>query len=157
MAQETTINENNNNHNGHIHDRSTSPHLTKLIIPINGDKSTFDKTYNTPVADTHATKQKKPKKKRRDKSDLGDDFVAPDGGWGWLVTVASGVAVLVTFGLAQQFGIIFRDYMYGIGITSSQLTTIINTQIAVSALTGRFCRDHVNNFESKGREGTSLR
>ncbi|XP_049311454.1 uncharacterized protein LOC105233807 [Bactrocera dorsalis] len=136
MAQETTINENNNNHNGHIHDRSTSPHLTKLIIPINGDKSTFDKTYNTPVADAHATKQKKPKKKRRDKSDLGDDFVAPDGGWGWLVTVASGVAVLVTFGLAQQFGIIFRDYMYGIGITSSQLTTIINTQIAVSALTG---------------------
>lgn len=46
---------------------------------------------------------------------------------------------LVTFGLAQQFGIIFRDYMYSIGISSSQLTTIINTQIAVSALTGMSC------------------
>ncbi|XP_014088061.2 monocarboxylate transporter 7 [Bactrocera oleae] len=136
MAQETTINENNNNHNGHIHDRSISPHLTKLLLPLNGDKSMFDKTYNTPVVDANATKQKTLKKKRRDKSDLGDDFVAPDGGWGWLVTVASGIAVLVTFGLAQQFGIIFRDYMYSIGITSSQLTTIINTQIAVSALTG---------------------
>lgn len=54
----------------------------------------FDKTYNTPVVDANATKQKTLKKKRRDKSDLGDDFVAPDGGWGWLVTVASGIAVV---------------------------------------------------------------
>lgn len=30
------------------------------------------------------------KKKRRDKSDLGPDFIAPDGGWGWLVVLASG-------------------------------------------------------------------
>lgn len=94
MAQQTTINENNNNHNGHVHDQSTSPHLTKLIIPVNGDKSTFDKSYNTPIVDANATKQQKPKQKRRDKSDLGDDFVAPDGGWGWLVTVASGIAVV---------------------------------------------------------------
>uniref|UniRef100_W8AME6 Monocarboxylate transporter 2 n=1 Tax=Ceratitis capitata TaxID=7213 RepID=W8AME6_CERCA len=140
MEQQTAVSENNNKHNGHnnTYDRSTSPQLTKLIIPLNGEKSTPAKTYNTPqIVDADASKQhKKPKKKRRDKSDLGDDFVAPDGGWGWLVTVASGIAVLVTFGLAQQFGIIFRDYMYSIGISSSQLTTIINTQIAVSALTG---------------------
>ena len=32
----------------------------------------------------------KPKKKRRDKSDLGPDFVAPDGGWGWVVCLAAG-------------------------------------------------------------------
>lgn len=31
-----------------------------------------------------------PKKKRRDKSDLGPDFVAPDGGWGWVVCLAAG-------------------------------------------------------------------
>lgn len=76
------------------------------------------------------------KKKRRDKSDLGDDFVAPDGGWGWLVSVASGLNILVTFALAQQFGIIFRNRMENLGISSSELTTIINTQIAVSAFTG---------------------
>lgn len=29
---------------------------------------------------------------RKDKSDLGVDFVAPDGGWAWLVCVAAGVS-----------------------------------------------------------------
>lgn len=30
------------------------------------------------------------KEKRRDKSDLGPNFVAPDGRWGWFVVVAAG-------------------------------------------------------------------
>lgn len=35
----------------------------------------------------------KPKKrKRRDKSDLGENFVAPDGDWGWVICIASGVS-----------------------------------------------------------------
>lgn len=29
---------------------------------------------------------------RQDKSDLGADFVAPDGGWAWLVCVAAGLS-----------------------------------------------------------------
>lgn len=29
---------------------------------------------------------------KQDKSDLGDDFVAPDGGWAWIVCVAAGVS-----------------------------------------------------------------
>lgn len=34
---------------------------------------------------------KAPRKfKRRDKSDLGPNFVAPDGKWGWCVVVAAG-------------------------------------------------------------------
>lgn len=32
------------------------------------------------------------KKKKRDKSDLGPDFIAPDGGWGWMVVFASGIS-----------------------------------------------------------------
>lgn len=30
------------------------------------------------------------KPKRRNKCDLGPNFVAPDGGWGWLVVIAAG-------------------------------------------------------------------
>lgn len=34
-----------------------------------------------------------PKKpQRRDKSDLGENFIAPDGGWAWLVCVAAGIS-----------------------------------------------------------------
>ncbi|XP_065365774.1 monocarboxylate transporter 9 [Calliphora vicina] len=99
--------------------------LPKLIIP--------DSKINY---DVKPVKTKPAKKKRRDKSDLGDNFVAPDGGWGWFVSVASGVNILVTFALAQQFGIIFREHMAELGITSSQLTSIINIQVAVSAITG---------------------
>ncbi|XP_073829701.1 monocarboxylate transporter 7-like [Musca autumnalis] len=81
---------------------------------------------------------KRSEKKKRNKSDLGDNFVAPDGGWGWFVSIASGANTLVTFATAQQFGIIFRGHLAELGITSSQLTTIINTQLAVSAVSGIF-------------------
>lgn len=29
---------------------------------------------------------------RKDKSDLGENFVAPDGGWAWLVCIAAGIS-----------------------------------------------------------------
>lgn len=32
------------------------------------------------------------KVKRKNKSDLGENYVAPDGGWGWVVCVASGLS-----------------------------------------------------------------
>lgn len=34
---------------------------------------------------------------KNDKSDLGPDFVAPDGGWAWLVCVAAGVSNVGNF------------------------------------------------------------
>ncbi|XP_075154479.1 monocarboxylate transporter 6-like [Haematobia irritans] len=108
--------------------KNGSNNLTKLIIP--------EKSQKYEVQPAQQMTPPKTKKKRRDKSDLGDNFVAPDGGWGWLVAIASGVNILVTFAMAQQFGIIFRQHMNNLGISSSQLTTIINTQVAVSAITG---------------------
>lgn len=32
----------------------------------------------------------KQKIERKNKCDLGPDFVAPDGGWGWLILIATG-------------------------------------------------------------------
>lgn len=51
------------------------------------EKSSLTDPNNTVVYKATTT-PKKPK--RRDKSDLGPDFVAPDGGWGWVVCVAAG-------------------------------------------------------------------
>ncbi|KAH8237765.1 hypothetical protein KR038_011570 [Drosophila bunnanda] len=140
-------NNNNSSNNNTEASRLSLPEAerTEQLLPKNGSAAKakisppHPPTNNTTTTDVHSqsTPGSHPvKKKRRDKSDLGENFVAPDGGWGWLVAVASGVNILVTFALAQQFGILFRDRMASLGISSSELTTIINTQIAVSAFTG---------------------
>ncbi|XP_017036462.1 monocarboxylate transporter 7 [Drosophila kikkawai] len=136
-------NNNNSNNNNTEASRLRLPEAEQTVQLLSKNGSAAKTKISSPqtTTTTHLHSQSTPgshpvKKKRRDKSDLGDDFVAPDGGWGWLVAIASGVNILVTFALAQQFGILFRDRMANLGISSSELTTIINTQIAVSAFTG---------------------
>ncbi|KAL7743830.1 hypothetical protein ACLKA6_000237 [Drosophila palustris] len=137
---------NNNNINSNNNNNSSAPRLNVPKEPTEEQSQQqlkYDEQPSKQITTTTATTTTTThphthpiKKKRRDKSDLGDDFVAPDGGWGWIVAIASGLNILVTFALAQQFGIIFRDRMARLGISTSELTTIINTQIAVSAFTG---------------------
>lgn len=50
-------------------------------IPLNANNKCKEKIVPT-----------KTKKRRRDKSDLGENFIAPDGGWAWLVCIAAGVS-----------------------------------------------------------------
>ncbi|KAH8235795.1 hypothetical protein KR032_007812 [Drosophila birchii] len=73
---------------------------------------------------------------KHDKSDLGEDFVAPDGGWAWVVCVAAGVSNLSIYPCLQQFGFLFKDRLGSLGMSSSQITAIINTNPAISACTG---------------------
>uniref|UniRef100_T1PBP6 Major Facilitator Superfamily protein n=1 Tax=Musca domestica TaxID=7370 RepID=T1PBP6_MUSDO len=101
----------------------------------------MDKSKRNPYASVYQAttvpiKVKDKKPKRRDKSDLGEDFIAPDGGWAWLVCIAAGVSNLSIYPCVQQFGFIFRERLVGLGLSSSEITTIINTNPAVSACTG---------------------
>ncbi|XP_055614342.1 uncharacterized protein LOC129760709 [Uranotaenia lowii] len=66
----------------------------------------------------------------------GQDFVPPDGGWGWVVVIAAGCSNLCTFPGLQQFGLLFRDRMTQLGINSSQITSIINTNAALMSMVG---------------------
>lgn len=72
-------------------------------VANNKDKSKLTETTKLPkliIPDSKINYNEKPvktkpaKKKRRDKSDLGENFVAPDGGWGWFVSIASGVNIV---------------------------------------------------------------
>lgn len=64
----------------------------------------------------------------------------------WLIeTHLQYLLQLVTFALAQQFGVIFRDHMPSINISKTQVATIINIQIAVSAFTGEFLETNSPN------------
>ncbi|XP_073834415.1 uncharacterized protein [Musca autumnalis] len=97
------------------------------------EKVTIEDTNNVPVY-KETTKPKKPK--RRDKSDLGPNFVAPDGGWGWVVCIASGLCNLSLFPPLQQYGLVYRQRMAKFGFDAKQITTIVNAMMALSSLIG---------------------
>ncbi|XP_075154476.1 monocarboxylate transporter 6-like [Haematobia irritans] len=100
---------------------------SKKILMNSEDFVNANNSCHNPALPKNVTK-----KMRRNKSDMGENFVAPDGGWGWLVAMASGLNTMVTFAASNQFGILFGEHMVDLKISNSQLTTIINTQIAVS-------------------------
>ncbi|XP_004535189.1 uncharacterized protein LOC101458298 [Ceratitis capitata] len=74
--------------------------------------------------------------KRRDKSDLGPDFVAPDGGWGWVVCIAAGLNNLTMYPPFQQYGLIYRQRMVSLGFSAKETTTIANIMLSLSSLVG---------------------
>ncbi|XP_035775395.1 uncharacterized protein LOC118457713 [Anopheles albimanus] len=77
-----------------------------------------------------------PRKRPKNRSQLGSDFVAPDGGWGWVVVFAAGFSNLCTFPVLQQFGLLFRERMTELAIGGSEVTTIINTHSALTSIVG---------------------
>ncbi|XP_050098844.1 uncharacterized protein LOC126579522 [Anopheles aquasalis] len=72
----------------------------------------------------------------KNRSQLGSDFIAPDGGWGWVVVFAAGFSNLCTFPVLQQFGLLFRERMTELSIGGSEVTTIINTHSALTSIVG---------------------
>ncbi|XP_058985802.1 monocarboxylate transporter 9-like [Musca domestica] len=76
------------------------------------------------------------KKKHRDKSDLGPNFVAPDGGWGWIVCIAAGLSNLCLFLPQHQYGLIYRQRMEKSGFDAKEISTIVNAEFAISSLVG---------------------
>uniref|UniRef100_A0AAG5DNB3 Major facilitator superfamily (MFS) profile domain-containing protein n=1 Tax=Anopheles atroparvus TaxID=41427 RepID=A0AAG5DNB3_ANOAO len=72
----------------------------------------------------------------KNRSQLGSDFVAPDGGWGWMVVLAAGFSNLCTFPVLQQFGLLFKERMSELSINAAEVTTIINTHSALTSIVG---------------------
>ncbi|XP_005186885.2 uncharacterized protein LOC101893034 [Musca domestica] len=98
-------------------------------------KVTIEAAENAPVY-KETTKPKKKRSKRRDKSDLGPNFIAPDGGWGWVVCIASGLSNLSLFPPMQQYGLVYRQRMDKFGFDAKQITTIVNAMMALASLIG---------------------
>ncbi|XP_012279754.1 uncharacterized protein LOC105699393 [Orussus abietinus] len=89
------------------------------------------------------------KMKGHEKDDDDDDYIKkkpgpndlnglapPDGGWGWVIVLAAGLSNFCCLPLIQSFGLIFRDRFKDLGISSSQTTTILNINTAVTACLG---------------------
>lgn len=64
------------------------------------------------------------------------EFIPPDGGWGWMIVVAAGFSNLSALPVLQQFGLLFRDRFASLGISSTETTTIINMNSALTSCVG---------------------
>ncbi|XP_052872705.1 uncharacterized protein LOC128278089 [Anopheles cruzii] len=62
----------------------------------------------------------------------------PDGGWGWMVVFAYGLANIMIVPVLQSFGLIFRDTFREIGISATKASVIINLASAVGMALGLF-------------------
>ncbi|KAL5278644.1 hypothetical protein ACFFRR_003339 [Megaselia abdita] len=70
--------------------------------------------------------------------DQNNNFIAPDGGWGWMICIAVGISNMAVHSPMKQFGLIYKAKLAQLQITSTQITTIINTQYGVSSCIGLF-------------------
>ncbi|XP_044019123.1 monocarboxylate transporter 12-like isoform X2 [Aphidius gifuensis] len=73
-------------------------------------------------------------KSKVDTKTFQNDFVAPDGGWGWIIIVACGISNLCVLPVLQNFGLIFLERFSQLGLSSSEITTIINVNMAVTSI-----------------------
>ncbi|XP_011313887.1 uncharacterized protein [Fopius arisanus] len=81
-------------------------------------------------------KNKKNENPKEELNKLADDYVAPDGGWGWIIVLAAGFSNLCVLVTIQNFGLIFRVKLAELGITPTETTTILNVHLAVTAMIG---------------------
>uniref|UniRef100_A0A182WF06 Major facilitator superfamily (MFS) profile domain-containing protein n=1 Tax=Anopheles minimus TaxID=112268 RepID=A0A182WF06_9DIPT len=63
---------------------------------------------------------------------------APDGGWGWMIVFAYGLANIMIVPVLQSFGLIFRDTFREIDISATKASIIINLASAVGMTLGLF-------------------
>uniref|UniRef100_A0A182IMK1 Major facilitator superfamily (MFS) profile domain-containing protein n=1 Tax=Anopheles atroparvus TaxID=41427 RepID=A0A182IMK1_ANOAO len=62
----------------------------------------------------------------------------PDGGWGWMIVIAYGLANIMIVPVLQSFGLIFRDTFHEINISATKASVIINLASAVGMALGLF-------------------
>ncbi|XP_031844862.1 uncharacterized protein LOC116432331 [Nomia melanderi] len=76
------------------------------------------------------------KEKKESEQSSSENFDPPDGGWGWIIVLAAGFSNFCILSMLQSFGLVFRDKLAELGISTSQTTTIININYAVTSCIG---------------------
>lgn len=61
----------------------------------------------------------------------------PDGGWGWMVVLASVIISAVADGVSFSFGLLYIEFLNEFGVSKSSTSLIGSLFLAVPLLTGR--------------------
>ncbi|XP_055538342.1 monocarboxylate transporter 13-like [Wyeomyia smithii] len=70
----------------------------------------------------------------------------PDGGWGWMVVFAYGMANIMIIPVLQSFGLIFKDTFKQINVSATGASLIINLASSVGMTFGLFNGPLLRNF-----------
>lgn len=65
-----------------------------------------------------------------------DEDSAPEGGWGWVVSFGLATVLIVTLGPMACFGLIFGNFLEGLGEGSSSVTLINSVYMCLHSFTG---------------------
>lgn len=66
----------------------------------------------------------------------GTKRVPPNGGWGWVIVLAYAINGVSTIPIFQGFGLIFKDTFPMFGFTATDVTVIMNTNLAFGMILG---------------------
>lgn len=97
-------------------------------------------------------KDSQPRRNSREPSEkkkaatLKSEFRAPDGGWGWVVVVASLGISLVADGVSFSFGIIYIEFLHYFGASKSKTSVIGSLFMAVPLMSGPLASVLVDRF-----------
>lgn len=62
---------------------------------------------------------------------------APDGGWGWVISVAFFIVETFTYGIIKSFGIFLQDMKEEFGETNSRVSWIVSICVFTMTFNGR--------------------
>ncbi|MEQ2271983.1 hypothetical protein XENORESO_012474 [Xenotaenia resolanae] len=71
---------------------------------------------------------------------------APDGGWGWVISVAFFLVETFTYGIIKSFGIFLQDMMEEFGETNSRVSWIISICVFIMTFNGPLSSVMTNRF-----------
>ncbi|XP_050446346.1 monocarboxylate transporter 13-like [Cataglyphis hispanica] len=62
--------------------------------------------------------------------------VPPDGGWGWIIVLAGALNGISTIPIIQIFGLIYKDYFAKLNMNATDISIIINVNLAFGMMFG---------------------
>jgi hypothetical protein len=75
-----------------------------------------------------------------------DDFVAPDGGWGWVVVFSSLVIHLVMDGITYSLGTYLGVFIENFGVSHAEASIVHSLLPAVTLMSGKASRKKFQDF-----------